>query len=112
MSPVLQTQAQRTFVPWDEGAEVSLLRRHESGGVTTITRFQAGASGRWHSHPGGEELYVISGRLRVGDVELAAGDYLYTPPGGMHDVLAHEESLLLLVLAKLPDYTIAAPSEV
>jgi quercetin dioxygenase-like cupin family protein len=109
MKPVLHAKAQRTFTAWGEGAEISLLRSHETGGVTTIARFFAGSSGKWHSHPGGEELYVISGRLRVGDIELSAGDYLFTPPGAAHEVFAHEEAVLLLVLPQMPDYS-ADPS--
>ncbi|MDX2236581.1 MAG: cupin domain-containing protein [Hyphomonadaceae bacterium] len=105
--------AARAFLPWGEGAQVAILRSHPSGGVTTLTRFAAGATGRRHAHPGGEELYVVSGRARVGGHELAAGDYLYTPPGAAHDVHAHEETVFLLVLPLAPDYAIAAdpPSE-
>ena len=51
-----------------------------------------------HTHPGGEETYVVSGRLRVGKQELTAGDYLWTPPGVSHDNEAHEEALFLVVL--------------
>ena len=85
------------------------MRSHASGGVTTLTRFFEGATGKYHSHPGGEELFVISGRLRVGSVELSAGDYLYTPPGAGHGVFAHEDSLLLLVLPSMPDYSVSSP---
>jgi quercetin dioxygenase-like cupin family protein len=109
MTPDLQAQAERTFLAWGEGSEIALLRNHESGGVTTLTRFFRGARGHYHIHPGGEELFVISGRLRVGSVELSAGDYLFTPPGAGHDVFAHEDCLLLLVLPSMPDYSVSSP---
>jgi quercetin dioxygenase-like cupin family protein len=111
MTPELQAQAERSFIAWGEGSEIALLRGHASGGVTTLTRFFKGARGQYHSHPGGEELFVISGRLRVGSIELRVGDYLYTPPGAGHDVFAHEESLLLLVLPSMPDYSVSSPAK-
>ena len=95
----------RTFTPWGEGAEIAILRVHDAGGVTTLTRFHAGATGKFHTHPGGEELYVLQGRARIGETEVQSGDYLYTPPGAGHNVFAHEETLLLLVLPLAPDYS-------
>lgn len=51
------------------------MRLHEGGGVTTLTRFFKGARGDYHVHPGGEELYVVEGRARIGAVEVRQGDY-------------------------------------
>ncbi len=62
-------------------ARVVVVRAHVPG--CTATR-------------GGEELFVVSGSVRVGDEELEAGDYLYTPPGGVHDAEAHDAVLLLV----------------
>ena len=110
MSVQHQAVEDRAFMAWGDGAEIAILRSHPSGGVTTLTRFFAGATGRWHSHPGGEELFVLSGRARVGSTEVKQGDYLYTPPGAAHDVLAHEETLFLLVLPEPPDYSTSKPA--
>jgi quercetin dioxygenase-like cupin family protein len=101
---VLSAADSRTFVPWGTDAEISLLRVHSNGGVTTLTRFMAGAHGAWHTHPAGEELYVVSGRVQIGGRELVAGDYLYTPAGAGHDVHAIEETLLFIVLPEAPVY--------
>ncbi len=51
--------------------------------------FSPGARTDWHSHPGGQVLYVVSGAGRVGTragetVELSPGDSLVTPPGEVH----------------------------
>ena len=68
----------------------------KTGGATLLLRFEKGVVGAAHSHPGGEELFVVSGDITVGDERLGAGDYLWTPPGGVHEALAHEPTILLL----------------
>jgi quercetin dioxygenase-like cupin family protein len=39
---------------------------------------------------------MISGRIRFGDLELSAGDYLKIGPGEQHDAVALEDSLFFL----------------
>jgi quercetin dioxygenase-like cupin family protein len=51
--------------------------------------FTPGARTAWHSHDGGQTLYVIEGRGRVqsrGDrvVEIRPGDVIHTPDGEEH----------------------------
>lgn len=87
------------------GVQFALLKLHEaSGGATVLTRFAAGVRGGRHAHPGGEELFVIEGRCAVDDVTLSAGDYLYTPPGASHELVAETDTLVLVLLPKLPVY--------
>ena len=43
-----------------------------------------------------QQVYVIQGRAVVGDVTLNAGDYLWTPPHGVHDLKAEEDTLLFV----------------
>jgi quercetin dioxygenase-like cupin family protein len=52
-------------------------------------RFSPGAHSAWHSHDGGQTLYVTEGRglvqTRGGEiVELHAGDVIYAPDGEEH----------------------------
>jgi quercetin dioxygenase-like cupin family protein len=52
-------------------------------------RFTPGARSAWHSHDGGQTLYVTEGRGRVqvrGEriVELNAGDVVFAPDGEEH----------------------------
>lgn len=52
-------------------------------------RFSPGARTHWHSHPGGQVLYVTSGRGFVHDAagnraEVGAGDVVEAPPGELH----------------------------
>ena len=43
-----------------------------------MLKFDAGASYPTHNHPGGEEVFVLEGEVRIGQTQLNAGDYLYT----------------------------------
>src|SRR4051794_29450908 len=53
---------------------------------TFLLKFEAGAKYPPHNHPGGEEIYVLEGDIRLGPDHLYAGDYLYTAPNGKHAV--------------------------
>ena len=82
------------------GLSVKVLRHDEAAGraPTVLLRFDAGASYPNHRHPAGEEVFVLAGDVRFGQVELRAGDYLYTPPGGAHSVYSKSGCVLLLVV--------------
>lgn len=46
------------------GVSFAVLRLHgdrEDTGATILSRFAADVAGGWHTHPGGEELFVIRG---------------------------------------------------
>jgi quercetin dioxygenase-like cupin family protein len=77
--------------PWkpagSPGIDLRVLQQTARGG-TAVIRFQPGARARTHDHPGGEEIYVIRGRIRIGERWLSEGDYLMTPPGQPHDAQA------------------------
>jgi|Tabmets5t2r1_1033131.scaffolds.fasta_scaffold37714_2 quercetin dioxygenase-like cupin family protein len=95
--PVVHTRlADAQWIEVDRGVHLAPLHVIGDGAGTAFLRFQPGAVSGSHRHPGGEELYVISGRLRVGDRTLEAGDFLLTPPGGIHDAEAEEETLTLI----------------
>lgn len=78
------------------GIELCLLHGGEQGGGSVLLRFQAGARFPAHDHPGGEELLVVSGRIRLGEKHLQEGDYLWTPPGEIHDAQSEEGALLMV----------------
>jgi quercetin dioxygenase-like cupin family protein len=59
-------------------------------------RFVAGASFPAHEHPGGEELLVLNGSVRLNDAILEQGDYQWTPPGEIHDVQSEGGALLMI----------------
>ena len=53
---------------------------------TFLLKFEAGASYPLHTHPGGEEVFVLEGDIHLGKDHLHAGDYLYTAPDNLHAV--------------------------
>jgi len=79
------------------GVELCFLRRHTDRGTTFLVRMAAGAHAQLHDHPGGEETYLISGKLRIGERDLVPGDYYYAPPGEIHDGYAAEAALFFVV---------------
>jgi quercetin dioxygenase-like cupin family protein len=79
-----------------EGVEICVMRINAECGATVLMRVAGGSAFPAHSHRGGEELYVLSGRVMVGGLPLKEGDYLWTPPGGVHDLEAETDALLLI----------------
>jgi anti-sigma factor ChrR (cupin superfamily) len=53
---------------------------------TILLKFEAGASYPLHTHPGGEEVFVLEGDIHLGKDHLFAGDYLFTAPDNLHAV--------------------------
>jgi quercetin dioxygenase-like cupin family protein len=100
MNPGHQDRRSLTDVHWTEtapGLERGELRTIQPGAGAAVLRFSAGATTGAHRHPGGEELFLFSGRLRVGESILGPGDYLYTPPGGINDAEAYEDTIVFQV---------------
>lgn len=74
-----------------------LLFDHETQRAPTILlKFEAGATYPAHNHPGGEEIFVLEGDLKLGKDHLFAGDYLYTAPDGKHAVWSQGGCIALL----------------
>ncbi len=82
------------------GVEFCTLRTHADEGSTLLVRMAKGAHASLHHHPGGEETYLIKGRLRVGAHLLEPGDYLWTPPGVEHDGHAELDTEFFVVLPR------------
>lgn len=95
-SPIAATEppAFRAVAP---GVELAVLRRHDRGGATLLFRMARGAHAPLHDHPGGEETYLVSGKLRIANHLLLPGDYNYAPPGEVHDGYAEEDSVFFVV---------------
>ncbi len=78
------------------GIEMCGLRRNETAGGAVLLRIAKGARFPMHDHPGGEEVFVVQGRAVIAGVVVNAGDYLWTPAGGVHDLVAQDETLLFV----------------
>jgi quercetin dioxygenase-like cupin family protein len=58
--------------------------RLQDGKGAFVMKFKAGSRCPAHSHPGGEEIYLIESSGRLDDLPIAAGDFIYTTPGDRH----------------------------
>ena len=65
--------------------ELEMLQPAEAAGRPDVARvhFYEGAVSNWHSHPGGQHLYLLEGRGRVGmpdgEHEFEPGDLVAAP---------------------------------
>jgi quercetin dioxygenase-like cupin family protein len=78
------------------GIDRSLFRTNETGGRSSVVRLTQGSRFPRHAHQGTEEVVVLAGTVRIGGVELSAGDYLFTSPGEEHDVVAVSEAAIFV----------------
>ncbi|MET0565025.1 MAG: cupin domain-containing protein, partial [Acidimicrobiia bacterium] len=65
------------------------LSESECGITMIAVQFAPGARSDWHSHPGGQLLYVVSGAGLVqtedgSTLPISAGDVVHAPPGERH----------------------------
>lgn len=64
----------------------------------------------WHRHDHEDELFVVlKGRLRIeleaGPIDLAEGEMFVVPKGALHNPVAEEECLILLIEPKTTLHT-------
>lgn len=93
-----QTEWKPLSEPGVSGVYVKVLRfdqdTHRAPSI--LLKFEAGATYPAHNHPGGEEIFVIEGDIKLGKDHLQAGDYLYTPPNGKHAVWSENGCVVLV----------------
>lgn len=68
----------------------------ENGTGADFIEFKAGSRFPRHDHEGPEQILMLSGRIRFGDLVLSSGDYLTIGPGEQHDAEALEDSVFFL----------------
>lgn len=74
------------------------------GLVTMLLRGEPGATYPSHRHTTPEECYVIRGRIRIGDLELQAGDFHHADSDSDHDTILVLESAEVLLVGAIADY--------
>ena len=74
----------------------------EAGQVTSVVRYQPGASFPAHDHPGGEEILVLEGVFSDEHGDWPAGTYLLNPEGFRHAPFSREGCLLFVKLRQFP----------
>jgi anti-sigma factor ChrR (cupin superfamily) len=90
------TQSQCIFERTDHPGVSFLTIWSENGDGSDLVKFSTGARFPRHDHEGREEIMMLSGRIRFGDLILCAGDYLKIGPGEEHDAVALEDSSFFL----------------
>jgi len=78
------------------GIDRSLFRHNDTGGRSSVVRLTQGSRFPRHAHRGTEEVVVLAGIVRIGEIELAQGDYLFTEPGEEHDVFALSDATIFV----------------
>lgn len=98
---VVVTPQQYAWVPSPmQGVERVMLDRigAEKGHATSIVRYAPNSSFPSHLHPGGEEIFVLSGTFSDGERDHPAGCYLRNPPGSSHHPSSRQGTTILVKL--------------
>lgn len=74
----------------------------ESGQVTSVVRYDPGASFPSHEHPGGEEILVLDGVFSDEHGDWPAGTYLLNPEGFSHAPFSQQGCTLFVKLRQYP----------
>ena len=81
---------QQSSLPWVDspapGVQRRMLERHgtEAARATSIVRYAPGCQFPSHTHPLGEEIFVLDGVFTDESGDHGAGTYLKSPPGSSH----------------------------
>jgi hypothetical protein len=83
--------------PWREGRTPGMLIANLSnaGHALSLVMWQPGARTRHHSHPGGEEIFVVRGEL-CEDTRHPAGSWMRLHPGSWHAPHVETPTLILV----------------
>jgi anti-sigma factor ChrR (cupin superfamily) len=66
------------------GVTYKVLNKTDGGSLTLLLRFEPGAHYPTHTHPAGEEYFVLSGTLDDLGESFGAGSYICHPPASTH----------------------------
>ncbi|WP_338544963.1 cupin domain-containing protein [Pseudomonas benzopyrenica] len=82
------------------GVERVILDRlgGERARATSIVRYASDSYFPQHAHPGGEEIFVVSGTFSEGDEDCPAGYYLRNPPGSTHQPFSRNGAVIFVKL--------------
>lgn len=100
--PDIQDTLMRSESPWIETTPMSKVRvlwiGRESGHWASVIHWKKGYAAPPHKHLAGAHVFVLSGKLRVRDSILNAGDYVYEASGVLHDeTMALEDTSYLFI---------------
>lgn len=72
--------------------------KEESGQVTSVVEYKPGATFKAHSHPMGEEIFVLDGEFADERGRYPKGTYIRNPPGSSHSPFSEKGCVLFVKL--------------
>lgn len=86
------------------GVERVMLDRvgEEKARATSFVRYAPHSYFSHHVHPGGEEIFVLSGTFSADDKHYPAGWYLRNPPASGHKPYSDEGAVIFVKLRQMP----------
>lgn len=72
--------------------------KEESGQVTSVVEYKPGSTFPAHSHPMGEEIFVLSGEFADEKGRYPAGTYIRNPPGSAHAPFSEKGCVIFVKL--------------
>ncbi len=102
----MQVQMDTNALDWQERAEGTIWQKplYRQGGYkewTMLLKLDPGARSQPHTHPGGEEVFVIDGEFADDDGVYPAGTWTRSPPGSGHRIWSDDGAVLLVRLGGL-----------
>ena len=96
---VLTDEQQWITSPADGVSRIPLEREAaESGHTTSFVKFEPNSFFPEHTHPHGEEVYVLEGVFSDENGDYPAGSYIRNPPGSRHKPFTKEGCTLFVKL--------------
>jgi len=95
---------------WVDSPSAGVLRKPlarsevEQGHVTSIVRYEKGASFTAHPHPMGEEIFVLEGVFSDETGDYGAGTYIRNPPGSRHTPFSKEGCTIFVKLNQFSEH--------
>mgnify|MGYP000668580759 FL=1 len=95
---------------WMDSPSAGVLRKplarseDEPGHVTSIVKYEKGASFTAHPHPMGEEIFVLEGIFSDETGDYGAGTYIRNPPGSRHTPFSKEGCTIFVKLNQFSEH--------
>lgn len=99
-----QVVIQTASMKWLASPSAGVLRKplarseREAGHVTSIVKYEKGASFTRHPHPMGEEIFVLDGVFSDETGNYGAGSYIRNPPGSAHTPFSEQGCTIFVKL--------------
>ena len=88
------------------GVERKPLAREgkENGHATSVVRYGAGAKFKSHTHPLGEEIFVLEGVFSDENGNYPSGSYIRNPPGSSHAPFSKQGCVIFVKLQQFDQF--------